>query len=392
MYGNKKVILDIFANFTEENGLRWVERSNLVSKYFKGEFNLSGGHAHLIPALHSCEELPIKRIGTIDNVIRKTDAEIIGISKSHLLNFNMGVFGSFGYIDDKKQEEYQHMKMMFDFLDKCGIDKKRLLFTICAGGQYSDKNILPDNVSRDILLSFGIHEDRIIKTKARRNFMFSRGIDRLAGYNIEVFVAKDDDFIEIASANLYEYLNKETHLEKTINSGMGVGFGMERLEYLTQGLDCVYDLEFYQNVKDKIAEAEKFGIASMKLVQDKIYRITELAKTIVRAMHDGCQLGDKTPHSKTLKAYIAKTISELEFLGIQPERFIEIVKSEMERRHDNKYLKFNIDDGIYNTFINALTQKDAPASPKREREGESWAERKIGRARKRGLFDSLKIL
>ena len=48
-----KQIISQFNKFTLENKYRTVERSNLLSPYFEGEFNLSGAHGYLIPAIRS---------------------------------------------------------------------------------------------------------------------------------------------------------------------------------------------------------------------------------------------------------------------------------------------------------------------------------------------------
>jgi alanyl-tRNA synthetase len=343
----KKEIRDIFFSFVKENDFQIVERSNLVSKYFKGEFNLSGGHSHLIPAIKNFEKINKDNIAIVDLCIRKTDAQIIGISNTHLLLFEMGVWGSFGYIEDKKQEEYRQLSLLLNFLQKCGISKDSLYFTICAGGQYLDKLILPDNDSYEILSSLGINSEHIFKTTGRRNFMFSQGIDRLAGYNIEIFVKKENQFIEIASSNIYQYLNKQTHLEKTINNGIGCGVGIERIEFITKGYNSVYDLDFFKTIKEEIRKILSISEGSINIISDKIYRCIELAKTLIFLINDDQEF-DKSPQGKSMKSYLAKIKSELEFLSVPADIFIDVLKKEIMNIYGKYQIRIDSFDDLYN--------------------------------------------
>jgi alanyl-tRNA synthetase len=348
----KNEIRDIFITFVKENDFQIVERSNLVSKYFKNEFNLSGGHSHLIPAILSSEKVNKENIAVIDLCIRKVDTEIIGISKMHLLLFEMGVWGGFGYIEDKKQEEFRQLSLLLNFLNKCGIGKDSLYFTICAGGQYLDKQILPDDDSYDILSSLGITSNRIVKTNGRINFMLSRGIDRLAGYNIEIFVKKDDKFVEIASSNIYQYLNKLTHLEKTVNTGIGCGIGIERIEFIVKGYNNIYDLDFFQTIKEKIRKALDISEFSISIISNKIYRSIELSKTLVFLINDN-QGFDKSAQGKAMKSYLAKIKSELEFLSIPIDIFMKTLKSEIAKI----YADYHIKNDAFDILFSELNRK-----------------------------------
>ncbi len=343
----KKEIRDIFFSLVKENDFQMVKPSNLVSKYFKGEFNLSGGHSHLIPAILNPEKLDKDDIAVIDQCVRKVDADIVGISNVHLLLFEMGVWGSFGYIEDKKQEEFRLLSILLNFLNRCSIDKDSLYFTICAGGQYSDKLMLPDDDSYEILSSLGIESSHIFKTTGRRNFMFSRGTDRLAGYNIEIFFRKDNQFIEIGSFNIYQYLNKLTHLEKTTNMGIGCGVGIERVEFIINGYNSVYDLSFFQIVKEGVKKILNISDDSLNIISDKIYRSTELSKTLVFLINDNQGL-DKTPQGKAMKSYLAKIKSELNFLAIPVREFVNLLKENMGKSYSNYQILGEAFDILFN--------------------------------------------
>ncbi len=329
-------VQDIFNDLITENHFKNVERSKLVSKYFKNEFNLSGGHSHLVPAVLNQQQVLKEDIALLDLCIRRADAQIIGASNVHLLLFEMGVWGSFGYINNKKEEEYRHLSLLLSFLDRCGIPITELYCTTCNGGQYLDKQILPDTDSEEILHSLGIRDERIFQTSGRRNFMLSRGIDRLAGYNIEFFVKRNRQFIEIASSNIYQYINKLTHLERTINSGIGCGVGIERIQFITEGYESVYDLEYFQDFKNDMQKILNITSESINIISDKIYRIAELSKTLIFLLNDE-QGFDKSAQGKTMKTYLAKISSELDFLSIPYDKYILALQSNLEHLYNGLY-------------------------------------------------------
>jgi alanyl-tRNA synthetase len=341
----KKKIRDIFISFVKENNFQIVERSNLVSKYFKDEFNLSGGHSHLVPAILNYEKVDKDKIAVVDLCIRKADSQILGVSNQHLLLFEMGVWGSFGYIEDKKQEEFLQLSLLLDFLHKCGISKDTLYFTICAGGQYLNKLLLPDDDSYETLSSLGINSNNIFKTIGRRNFMLSRGGP--AGYSIEVFCKKGNQFIEIASSNIYQYINKLTHLEKAVNTGIGCGVGIERIELISKDYNSVYDLAFFQTIKEEIRKILNISNDSINIISDKIYRSIELTKTLIFLVNDDQEF-DKSAQGKTMKSYLSKVKSELNFLSIPANIFINVFKKEMMNVYEEYQIKVDSFDVLSN--------------------------------------------
>lgn len=342
-----------FNAFAQSNSFQMVGRSRLVSKYFKNEFNLSGGHSHLVPAVLNLQKVEKEKIAVLDLCIRRADAQIIGVSNVHLLLFKMGVWGSFGYIENKHEEEYEQLSLLLDFLEQCGINRSSLYCTICAGGKFLDRFFPKDEDSFNILNSLGINRNRILPTTGRRNFMLSKGIDRLAGYNVEFFVKHKNNFVEIASSNIYQYINKLTYLEKTINSGIGCGVGIERIEFITQGYDNVYGLDYFRLFRDRMREILGISEESMDMISDKIYRIAELSKTLIFLIDDE-QGFDKTAQGKTMKTYLAKIISEIEFLSIPIDSFVSAVKDTLKKVNEKG---LEIDDRSFACFQKEIAER-----------------------------------
>ena len=162
--------------------------------------------------------------------------------------------------------------------------------------------------------------------------MLSRGIDRLAGYNVEFFVKRNNRFIEIASSNIYQYINKLSYLEKTVNTGIGCGVGLERIEFVTNNLESAFELPFYSNSIHKIRELMRLSKDSSDIIIDKLIRIIELSKTLIFLLNDD-QTFDNTPQGKLMKSYFAKVVSEMEFLAIPNEPLLNIIREEMKRKY-----------------------------------------------------------
>ena len=328
-------IIKLFNSHLQPLDYKKVYRSNLISPYFVGEFNLSGAHDHLIPAIQSKEKVDIDSISVVDLVMRKVDAEIVGISNSHLLLFEMGVFGSFGYIDNVEDVEQKQLEILFSFFEKIGIRRNSVYITVSDGGDFNGEHFDTDYSTIEILKKLGIGESKIIRTKGRRNFMFSQGIDRLAGYNIEFFIKKNDEFLEIASSNIYEYLNKLNRLEKTINSGVGCGIGFERLSYAVSEFSTIYEVEPYRTIAEAVVQLIGSRL-NFEIIRGKIFRLIELTKTIIFLANDGVRF-NKTPQGRAFKRYIAKVNSELTYINFDKRLFFEIVLNGIAEYYSERY-------------------------------------------------------
>lgn len=331
-------LINHYIEFTSQKGYRQVERSNLVTPFFKGEFNLSGAHGHLVPAIRSEEKVKKDAISVVDLCVRKVDSEILGYSTSHLLLFEMGVFGQFGFIEDTTDIEREQIQYLLQLLEIFSIPKEKLVFTICEGGHYIDREIAYDKQTHDILTSLGLTKSQIVPTKGRRNFMLSRGIDRLAGYNVEVYAMKNDFYLEIASMNIYRYINKLTYLKETINSGIGCGIGFDRINFYNSNKKSVYELEPFASIIEQTKE--KYGKTSVILIEDKVVRTIELIKAVLYILSDG-QKFDKSPQGKTLTTYIARIASEIFYLEIDFAWFYETAINSI-RKHYSRH-EFNED-------------------------------------------------
>jgi len=288
----------------------------LITPFFVDEFNLSAGHQFVLTALHDKERRPEMNQAIIQWCIRKDDITRVGYTNRHLSSFEMAVFGKFGYITSRKESLFNLLKVFIDLMRRVSIDTDKLVFTISEGAQILDTYLPYDKDSYDVLKSLGLRDEQIVVTKGRQNFVFSNGQDRASGYNIEIFYEKDGDYIEIASSNLYEYVLNEEHLTKTINSGIGVGIGIERLLMIINGYNSIYDV---LNIDKTKYELLLGGEVQYNIAESKVIRIEELAKTIklIQSLVFDRNVALNSKQVKSFKYIKAKYDSEVKYLQIK---------------------------------------------------------------------------
>jgi alanyl-tRNA synthetase len=330
-------ILSIFFSTASKNGFIEKERQKLISSHFHDEFNLSAGHQYLKPILKSEKKEPIDRMVINEPCLRRMDIERIMSSSLHLLLFEMGVFGVFGYIEDMQDEETVVIATLLEFLEKAGIDQNKLTFTTSLGAKINGQVFIEDSISSQILLNQGIGEDKIIKTHGRQNFIYSKGDERPSGYSVEVFYNhSDNNFIEIASINIYKYLYQNGILIPSIaNTALGCGIGFERVLSIINNGDSIFDLDpFNSFIKSCKILFENSKIHY--LVIKRLAVIMELIKALSFIIFDG-KTPDNTPQGKIMKSFLRKLNSEISYLDLPFEKVLEFGLYHFQHYYRSRY-------------------------------------------------------
>lgn len=312
----KELFKTEFKNILKKNDfLEVIESTDLVTPFFVDEFNLSAGHQFVLSALHNKEKLPLQNQAIIQWCIRKDDITRVGYTNKHLSSFEMAVFGGFGFIEQRQETLFNLLSVFLDLMNQVSLNRDNLFFTISEGAQILDRYLPFDNDSYDVLKALGIKDKQIILTKGRQNFVFSNGQDRASGYNIEIFYKYDDDYIEIASSNIYEFILDNGKLIKTQNSGIGVGIGIERLLMIINGHKSVYDI---LNINKQHYEKLLGGVIQCEIAKSKVIRIVELSKTIslIQKLVFDQNVAINSKQMKSYKYIKAKLDSEMNYLQI----------------------------------------------------------------------------
>lgn len=303
--------------FIIKKGYEITTATGIISPFFVDEFNLSAGHQFVLPALNNQEKVDIRKAGTIEWCIRRDDIDRIGYTNTHLACFEMAVFGHFGYIQERKLKQILLFQQLNEFFSSIGLQNKMTFYTVTNGAKILNIKFNKDSTSYDALIEANIKTSNIIFTNGRQNFVFSNGENRASGYNIEIYYNYNGNFIEIASANIYEYILKGNELTKSINTGVGFGIGLERLEMIVNNLQSVYENDYFnerlgilhQQIPDKL---------NRQIVKQKLIKIIELNKTIEH-INERIDNSISNINKKQRKAYNfikAKLNSELDYLQI----------------------------------------------------------------------------
>jgi len=310
-------VINRFFEYTVNAGYVKKARSGLVSPYFAGEFNLSAGHQYVIPVLRSAQRENVLKLCIDELCIRRIDFEKLGESPCHLLLFEMGVMGIFGYLEEIKPALNTVMRDMLNLLQLFGFELKDLYFSVSDGATILHTTYPADSLSFSALTSSGIPAANIFHTKGRQNFIFSKGVGRPAGNSIEVFCRRESQYTEIASINVYKYLFSEGKLLPTINNAIGGGFGFGRITYLLNGYNSVFELDPFASFVSQMRPYFR-GDIEVAINQNKLFRILELIRTLTFIENDGQKM-DQSPHGKIMKGFYDKLQSEIAFLGLEED-------------------------------------------------------------------------
>jgi alanyl-tRNA synthetase len=336
--GKLSEIINSFKETAENFNFEIKQAGGLISPYFKGEFNLSAGHQYVLPILTSSKEEILNRIAITERCFRRMDLGRIGYSKYHLLLFEMGVVGLLGHMNQYSLRDA--LSYILDFslewlCNKLGLKKARFLFTVCkeadAFGQYFPE----DKISIEALRMKDISDEQVISIRGRRNFLYSEGINRPAGYSIEIFYHLNGDFIEIASINIYSHIIKNGKLSPTVNIACGNGFGFERILCVLNSNKSIFETEIFTPIIDFL-KAFFPGEKEYLLSKEKIYLVAELMRSISFIFAEGQTL-DKSGRGKILKRMINQLFSEINFLSLPIDQVISQTISILSKAYGDRY-------------------------------------------------------
>ena len=313
-------VIKSFFMYAAESGFVSKKRSSLISPFFKNDFNLSAGHQYVVPVLGSKERVYPQKIVINEPCFRRIDLQKIGYSPFHLLLFEMGVVALIGFSQDIREWVEEVLRFTIKWLNEQSLDCSKLIFTICQQANVLGKKFGADKVSYNALKKLGCSEENIVWTSGRRNFIYSQGENRPAGYSIEIFYRSDEYFVEVASLNIYTHMFKGNSLTRTVNVAVGGGFGFERITYVKNSYRNVFQIDIFSGFMNLVRKY--FLENEFLLIQPRLFRIGEILKALVFIISDG-QLPDRSGRGKILKRLAKSMFSEIQYLGLPAEEIVE---------------------------------------------------------------------
>ncbi|MEG1009649.1 MAG: alanine--tRNA ligase [Clostridia bacterium] len=274
-------------------------------------FTTAGMHP-LVMYLNGSVKHPISnKLVSYQKCVRTGDIDEVGDNR-HLTFFEM--LGNWSIGEYFKEES---IKMSFEFLTKVlNIPVNKLSVTCFAGNE----NIPRDIVSHDIWKSLGINDIYYLDS----NIWGPAGITGPCGSDTEIFYDTgikpcskncnpDCDcgkYVEIWNNVFMEY-NKGIDGNYTLldTKCVDTGLGLERMTYLMQGKNNVFETELFTDIIDKINEyATVSNINSARIISDHM-------RTAVMIINDGV-VPSNVDQGYILRRVIRRAIRHLRKLGI----------------------------------------------------------------------------
>lgn len=320
--------LDFFA----ERGHTVVPSASLVSDDPTLLFTVAG-MVPFVPYLTGLVPAPYQRATSVQKCIRTLDIEEVGKTPRHGTFFQMN--GNFSFGDYFKEEAITYAWELLTSPES-------------AGGYGFDAQDLWVTVYQDDDEAFGLWrkiaglpEERIQRLGMDTNY-WSTGLPGPAGPCSEIFFdrgpaygrdggpATDDDrYVEIWNLVFMQYLRGEgvgKHFEilgdlpkKNIDTGMG----LERVAFLKQGVENLYEIDQVRPVLDRAAElsGRRYGAIHEDDVRMRV--VADHVRSALMLMSDGV-----TPSNEgrgyILRRLLRRTVRSMRLLGVEDPTFSEL--------------------------------------------------------------------
>jgi len=320
--------LDYFA----ARGHTVVPSASLVSDDPTLLFTVAG-MVPFVPYLTGLIPAPYPRATSVQKCIRTLDIEEVGKTPRHGTFFQMN--GNFSFGDYFKEEAIGFAWELLTTPESAGgygFDEKDLWVTV-----YKDD----DEAIALWKKIAGLPDERIQRLDMDTNY-WSTGLPGPAGPCSEIFFdrgpaygrdggpATDDDrYVEIWNLVFMQYLRGEgvgKHFEilgelpkKNIDTGMG----LERVSFLKQGVENLYEIDQVRPVLDRAAElsGRRYGAAHEDDVRMRV--VADHVRSALMLMSDGV-----TPSNEgrgyILRRLLRRTVRSMRLLGVEDPTFAEL--------------------------------------------------------------------
>ena len=257
---NAKELREMWINFFKEKGHSYIPSASLVPENDPSVLFTTAGMHPLVPYLlgekHPCG----KRLVDIQKCVRTGDIDEVG-DDYHCTFFEM--LGNWSLGDYFKEEK---IPWSFEFLTSpkyLDIPKEQLAVTVFAGDETAPR----DEVSFNAWRKCGIPEDKIFFLPKQHNWWILASGVGPCGPDSEMFIdtgkpkcsencnpaCSCGKYIEIGNDVYMEFVKKTPNGEAVPNPQKNVdtGFGFDRLLYISNGLESVYDSEIFMPIIKK---------------------------------------------------------------------------------------------------------------------------------------------
>jgi alanyl-tRNA synthetase len=258
-----KQLREMWINFYTEKGHTLIPSYSLIPENDPSVLFTTAGMHPLVPYLLGEKHPGGKRLVDIQKCVRTGDIEDVG-DDYHCTFFEM--MGNWSLGDYFKKEQ---IAWSYEFLTSpkyLDIKKEDLAVTVFAG----DKDAPRDEESYQAWKNCGVSESKIFFLPKKNNWWILASGVGPCGPDSEMFIdtgkpkcSKDcspacdcGKYIEIGNDVFMQYIKKtkDGEIQENKQKNVDVGFGFDRLLYISNGLESVYDSELFVPIIKKIEQ------------------------------------------------------------------------------------------------------------------------------------------
>lgn len=320
--------LDFFA----DRGHTVVPSASLVSDDPTLLFTVAG-MVPFVPYLTGLVPAPYPRATSVQKCIRTNDIEEVGKTPRHGTFFQMN--GNFSFGDYFKEQAIAYAWELLTTSESAGgygFDEKDLWVTI-----YTD-----DDEAFGYWRAIGVPADRIQRLGKDSNF-WSTGVPGPAGPSSEIFFdrgpaygrdggpATDDDrYVEIWNLVFMQYLRGEGTgksdfpiLGDLPRKNIDTGMGLERVAFIKQDVDNLYEIDQVRPVLDRAAalSGRRYGADHGDDVRMRI--VADHVRSSLMLMSDGVMPSNEG-RGYILRRLMRRSVRAMRLLGVDTATFPEL--------------------------------------------------------------------
>ncbi len=321
-----------WLNFFGDRGHTIVPSASLVSDDPTLLFTVAG-MVPFVPYLTGLVPAPYPRATSVQKCIRTLDIEEVGKTPRHGTFFQMNGNFSFGdYFKEQAIEYAWELLTSTEAVGGLGFDEKDLWVTV-----YEDDDDAVDFWKK----TAGLPEQRIQRLGMDSNY-WSTGqpgpagpcseifFDRGPEYGVDGGPATDDDrYVEIWNLVFMQYLRGEGAgknfeiLGELPKKNIDTGMGMERVAFLKQGVENMYEIDQVRPVLDKAAELSKRKYGAHHDDDVRMRVIADHVRSSLMLMSDGVSPSNEG-RGYILRRLMRRSVRAMRLLGVEEPTFAEL--------------------------------------------------------------------
>ena len=318
-----------YLKFFESKEHKIISGASLVPENDPTVLFTTAGMHPLVPYLLGQEHPQGRRLVDYQKCLRTDDIDEVGDNR-HLTFFEM--LGNWSLGDYFKNESIRYS---YEFLEKeLGIDMNTVSVTVFGG----DEDAPRDDEAAEIWQECGISKERIYYYPKKENWWGPAGETGPCGPDTEIFIdtgkpACGDNcepacdcgkYVEIWN-NVFMQYNKtaEGKYEPLSQQNVDTGMGLERIVFLLQGKNNVFETELFADIISKIKEL------SANHNEESILIIADHLRSSTALISDGV-IPSNVGQGYILRRLIRRTVRHMKKIEFNLDSIVELLDTIIE--------------------------------------------------------------